>query len=528
MDWNEDFTRVTDEDFRHVWRYEAKSTTVVRSKANDKTSYVSSLESTREWLDWTNSDECPKLEDESSTSPGLVLILAKRPGEREFGQPKRMSSDKWMSLYEEKDPIATTGKRALTFASLAEKSPATPLGNGQRSVRTLPFSERVFRLIVEKFYVHHSISAVVSRADIPSFSATEVEMKDSKGSTHIARVYNCRTSNAWEIDMALTATHFPRYGLTFAIIFGCPLSIEAEIIQRVSKANKGASHPLVLPGIFAELERSRHVAVVERMIDQLESRIYELDFASHSNSPLGASKRDQIHRDKREDFLDTSYLKNGLISWRNQLHKMVRHCSSLDGHNIQDEQPVSTPPETGELSPFLPRHEHLSSVKDASMSSECSHQLRKTGSKIQDRLEHIIEEYDDKIRDCTMRLDGMAMATQWAQNETNVDIALATGRDSKHMRSIALVTMVFLPGTFFAAVFSMSFFTWFNDDGGSTAQISSYFWVYVVFTVVSTVLTVGLWYYYNIWRHHQSPQIDEEMPLYVPPQETGSVPICHK
>ncbi|KAJ4388600.1 hypothetical protein N0V93_006058 [Gnomoniopsis smithogilvyi] len=55
MDWNEDFTRVTDEDFRHVWRYEAKSTTVVRSKANDKTSYVSSLESTREWLDWTNS-----------------------------------------------------------------------------------------------------------------------------------------------------------------------------------------------------------------------------------------------------------------------------------------------------------------------------------------------------------------------------------------------------------------------------------------------------------------------------------------
>lgn len=37
-----------------------------------------------------------------------------------------------------------------------------------------------------------------------------------------------------------------------------------------------------------------------------------------------------------------------------------------------------------------------------------------------------------------------------AQGETNVEIALATGKDSKHMRSIALVTMVFLPGTFFA------------------------------------------------------------------------------
>lgn len=31
-----------------------------------------------------------------------------------------------------------------------------------------------------------------------------------------------------------------------------------------------------------------------------------------------------------------------------------------------------------------------------------------------------------------------------------MEIAKATSRDSKHMRSISLVTMVFLPGTFFA------------------------------------------------------------------------------
>jgi hypothetical protein len=31
-----------------------------------------------------------------------------------------------------------------------------------------------------------------------------------------------------------------------------------------------------------------------------------------------------------------------------------------------------------------------------------------------------------------------------------VDIATAAGRDSNQMRSISLVTMVFLPGTFFA------------------------------------------------------------------------------
>lgn len=97
-----------------------------------------------------------------------------------------MSSDKWMSLYEKKGLVMDPSKRALTFASLAEKSPLTPLSKGHRSVRTLPFSEQVFRLIAERFYVHHSISAVVSRADVPSFSVAEVEMKDSKGSTYFA------------------------------------------------------------------------------------------------------------------------------------------------------------------------------------------------------------------------------------------------------------------------------------------------------------------------------------------------------
>lgn len=337
-----------------------------------------------------------------------------------------------MSLYEEKGLVMDPSKRALTFASLAEKSPVTPLSKGHRSVRTLPFSEEVFRLIAESFYVHHSISAVVSRADVPSFSVAEVEMKDSEGSTYFAEgirriilnissfntdsnaiVYNCRTSNAWEMDMALTATHFPHRGLTFAIIFGCPLSIEAEVIQRLSKANRGSSHPLVLPGIFAEMERSRHIAVVERMIDQLESRIYELDFEGSGSSSWGAKEREQIHRDKREDFLDTSYLKNGLISWRNQLHKMAKYGNNFELHKIQERDLVATPQESSELPNVLSAPNSEPSKYGASELSRNSHQIRKTNRKILDRLEHIIEEYDDKIRDCTMRLDGMTMATQW-------------------------------------------------------------------------------------------------------------------
>ena len=39
--------------------------------------------------------------------------------------------------------------------------------------------------------------------------------------------------------------------------------------------------------------------------------------------------------------------------------------------------------------------------------------LRQAGMRMEDRLTSIIGEYDDKIRACTMDIDGMAMATQW-------------------------------------------------------------------------------------------------------------------
>ncbi|KAF3059977.1 hypothetical protein GL218_05118 [Daldinia childiae] len=130
--------------------------------------------------------------------------------------------------------------------------------------------------------------------------------------------------------------------------------------------------------------------------------------------------------------------------------------------------------------------------------------MRIFGARINSRLQAMIEEYEDKIRECTMRLDGMAMATQWSHGDTNVEIALATGRDSRHMRSIAVVTMVFLPGTFCASVFSMQFFNWFPGDDGNTV-VSRYFWIYILFTIVLTLLTLGIWYYVS-WREKQQKQ----------------------
>lgn len=67
--------------------------------------------------------------------------------------------------------------------------------------------------------------------------------------------------------------------------------------------------------------------MAERMIDQLENKIFELH--STSCGTRQAQMKD-MNQSKREDYLDTSYLRNGDIRWGNQLVKMAKHAQNLE------------------------------------------------------------------------------------------------------------------------------------------------------------------------------------------------------
>lgn len=132
------------------------------------------------------------------------------------------------------------------------------------------------------------------------------------------------------MDLALSATYFPEYGLTFAIIFGCPLQVEQEILMRVAASLAQCEHPMILPGIFAELERTRHVNFIEAVIDEIETKIFQLDFTRKDMEGLPDSETEIRNQQKRSAWLDTTYLRNGLITWSRQLGKMARHAEEVD------------------------------------------------------------------------------------------------------------------------------------------------------------------------------------------------------
>ena len=56
------------------------------------------------------------------------------------------------------------------------------------------------------------------------------------------------------------------------------------------------------------------------------------------------------------------------------------------------------------------------------------------------------------------------------------------------MRTIAIMTMAFLPGTFFATLFSVPSLRW-----GENTIIGPNFWVYWAFTLPATILVFGIW-----------------------------------
>ncbi|KAI1383039.1 uncharacterized protein F4822DRAFT_90772 [Hypoxylon trugodes] len=465
MDWSKESVGISDVNLRNVFKYEPEATRVAKIQSPNKKIDIKLLETDKEWDQWMDTE----LPSPDNAESGLILILARRTGQQTppIGQDI-INNEKTSEPGESNDPLP-------------------PNLGGRRGARVLPFSVETFRSISNKFCLHNSIARVVNRADVPIFSREELEMGQSGGSKYPAYVYNCRSTNAWEKDLALTATHFPHIGLTYAMLFGCPISVEDEVIRRLSSIDTAASHPLLMPGIFAELERRRHIGIVEDYIDKIEGLIFELDYQAPAGQQVDGSKSERRNKDKRTQWLDTVYLKHNLINWNTQLGKMAKHADELNDILFKPDGGQQSYKESSSLS-------NISAGKGTDETKVYNCEMRKIGTKINDRLQIIIEEYEEKARDCTMRIDGMAMATQWFQGETNVDIALATRRDSQDMRSIAIVTMVFLPGTFFASFFSMQFFNWFPDAVGDTV-VSQYFWIFVLVTAMGTLLTVGTWYY---------------------------------
>ncbi|EMT60861.1 hypothetical protein FOC4_g10012146 [Fusarium odoratissimum] len=297
--------------------------------------------------------------------------------------------------------------------------------------------------------------------------------------------YNCRTSACWEGDMALSVTFFPGSLTTNAVWYGCDLSkrkfygdliTDSELIYgQLENFDGGVFYPMVLPVVFAGFERERHIGTVRGCLMQFVQRIHDLahqdlrsmnrnesSMSSESNKlegclasyfrlvssfvhseaakPLSQLKTNshQPH-EEQEPTVNISFLRIGLQNLRTQLRKMIDHVDQL--HDTDLDLPVAA---------RVPN------------SQTRLHILQDVGVRLKTRLQDLVDEYDEYIRQCTHIMDGLTLVTQLELNSigrkdarinqeisrVNLEVAQMTRLDGSLLKSIAMLGMVFLPTTF--------------------------------------------------------------------------------
>lgn len=139
-------------------------------------------------------------------------------------------------------------------------------------------------------------------------------------------------------------------------------------------------------------------------------------------------------------------------------------------------------------------------------------------------------------------------------NSINAKIAVSSARDSSAMKTLALITTVFLPGTYIAVkpnsnpnvflsltlsqtLFSMSMFSWSQSSSQSdpSSVVSHRFWIYWAVTIPLTVLVIIIWRLWWLWQERSYQEDVKEAVgnsdfeiLTTSSATTNNIPRCSK
>lgn len=186
-------------------------------------------------------------------------------------------------------------------------------------------------------------------------------------------------------DLALSVTYVPGTRSTFAVIYGCDEHQKQEVEKRIRLAEDKTKYPLLIIGIFAELERERLVDTADQLVD---------GFALTSERFENESWDPEIHMSNEKT---QEYLK--LCSQSRSITDQIRAVKR---------QTLKLMSEIDEFGDYFATHKG-----DAySGSSKKVRQFRKAGAQMKKRLQDIINEYDDKIDECNMIVGNTTLAMQ--------------------------------------------------------------------------------------------------------------------
>lgn len=261
--------------------------------------------------------------------------------------------------------------------------------------------------------------------------------------------------------MALSVTFFPETMTTNVVWYGFDMKEHDKygytltntdiIASRLTNFDGNCLHPLMLPTMFAEFERERHVSMVRKYSTQLVQRIHDLAYPSvhpsgnsetepselsaetesgnhglnqklktllsHFQAPFcpeelatpahipsalnSASEKRCVGKQEEQEpavvlWQNTSFLSNGLQNWQTQLRRMLQQVQELENPNYKNETAAHSPQAALNLN-----------------------RLHEVGIRIKNKIQDLIDEYDEHIRQCNHITEGLRLATQLVSHKWN-------------------------------------------------------------------------------------------------------------
>ncbi|KAK9791305.1 hypothetical protein SCARD494_07847 [Seiridium cardinale] len=366
MDWTGSEFTFTEHDL-DLFQYEGRKSTLIQRYPTKDALTIETVMIEEDWGKWMRNNAFLK---RPSAEAGLCVILCDRA--------KNLSDD--------------------------EGSP----------VSYLPFERPTFEGLARSLRIHRTVSRTIAR-ETAYFSATRlVDPSDRTPSI----VMTSRMSSLWPNDLALSTTFFPDSDFTCAMVFGCDASQRRQLMARLAKAPfEALGHPLLLPGIFAELERKRLSERVEDTLDRFTLRTSSVsDLPDHNFGML------DMNEEQMGEYLQLCYqsqsLAKELKTVKRQLAKMVQFCNDFNPSSSSKNQSVLRTMDSGVV-----------------LDDEDGEDVMNVNRMLKERILEIMGEYDDMIEECDMVVDNMSitMQTVWshiARRDAIVNTNIARANNS--------------------------------------------------------------------------------------------------
>ncbi|KAF7507242.1 hypothetical protein GJ744_010800 [Endocarpon pusillum] len=283
---------------------------------------------------------------------------------------------------------------------------------------------------------------------------------------------------------AISLSFDPKACITRAFLHGIRFSEWERLKTDFRSLPLSYAHPMLLPVLLF----NAHQVNMHRYRARIDQKVYESSKEIGYGIP-GRLQEASANKSRNKQYLDFEDITKRLHSYQTELATIghVARFSKVCGEFL------------------LKTLQELNGIPLTS----CEHEFHKAGEPLLHRSEY----YTNSCINLLSQSQGLKERVQShinltfsliAQEENRINhsvavdnamIAVASKKDSSAMKTIALLTILFLPATFVATFFSMSIFD-FSPSGGSRPVMSPYMWVYWTITIALTATVLLVW---RIW-----------------------------